>query len=86
MCKNVVMKNAKTKNSSWSFNNDGLRVWREFAELSPEQLGKDLGVSGQTIRNYEDGKIPKTIKVLLTLVNKHKINPGLLFTQKDQAA
>jgi DNA-binding transcriptional regulator YiaG len=37
---------------------DGLRTLREMTGVSPETLGAMIGISGNSVRNYEKGREP----------------------------
>lgn len=52
-----------------------IRIIRYLLELTTEEMGKELGVSRQTICNFESGrtkKIPKVYKMAIGYMIDHK--------------
>lgn len=42
--------------TNWIFQTQRITACRELLGLSPEQLASKIGVTGQTVRNWERGK------------------------------
>lgn len=59
----------------WDFNRGILETSRNLMGLTPEALGRRIGVSGQTIRNWESGLREPKASNLSALANLFRISP-----------
>ena len=65
----------------WIFDSTRLKAHRELVELSPEQVGKAIGKTGQCIKNWEAGKGTPNARDLVNLANALNINPQHFFVK-----
>lgn len=66
----------------WIFDRTRLKAHRELIGLSPEQVGKAIGKSGQCIKNWESGKGSPNACHLVNLGNALSINPQQFFVKQ----
>lgn len=62
-------------NTHWQFNRSSLPAHRTLAGLTPEAAGARIGVSGQTIRNWEQGIREPRASDLAALANLYHVSP-----------
>lgn len=62
--------------TQWTFDRTVLCARRTRLSLSPEALGKLIGVSDQTIRNWESGLRTPNADDLSALANLFRVSPG----------
>ena len=62
---------------------DRIKALRQAQNLNQIQLGKALGVSKQTISNWENGNIAPSIDTLLTISNYFRCTTDYLLELDD---
>jgi len=77
-----MLKTKDSKDGIWVVDLDLLRNFRDLEEISPEDMGHAVGLSGMTIRNIEAGKSPVTLNLLLAIGNKFGKDPRKFLRRK----
>lgn len=65
--------------TQWTDNRPIIAIHRKRLGLSPEALGAQIGVTGQTIRNWESGLRQPKQDNLSALANLFRISPLAFF-------
>ncbi len=60
-----------------------IRVLREIAGLSAEDISKDLGISSDTYLEYEGGKVDMPVSFLYEIANKFNVEMSAILTGED---
>ncbi len=64
---------------------DRIRLLRESQGMKQEQLGKCLGVSKQTVSNWENGNIMPAVDRLEQMIKLFNTTPNFIFGFEDHS-